>query len=632
MKKFLPWLLVPLAAWLGHRESAVTPAPVAAAAPAKTPAPAPEWIDASVASIASADLDTLLRRLLPLQEPPFTPEKSGELRLICARLAELDPAAAIEWIGKNLPDGGWFARMTVLTEWALLDSDAAWAFIPAGLEGDQDRRTITGRLLHEDRELFMQWFRRVRQPMPDGDPAWLLIAERYPAELEEIAAELIAGQPAGAMRSSLTSLFYLLGKSRAATDPAAAFAWAAEADENVRAGAVRGVLEAWAAADPMAAWKQLLSLNPEMANVPYVGHGEHSVGGNILKDVAARDPAAAMKMLVEATGNLDLSSLGGTTAMRSVFGTAVARGEMDPVEAFRLLNSAKGRASVVPLNVVDRMWFGMKPEILENAARGLLAEPDDRMRDRALAGISAAWMQNDPAAALAFIGGIADDEVRRSSWSGAFQMANGGILDPLRQPERLAQIPAADRAYVVARLFSRYETPTPGQSPYMSGTSETRPELVAQLLDDVPASPDFTRAAGFAALKWGEADPAAALAWADSLADPAARGAAHAGAIDGWAYHDPLSAAAWLAEKPGGPERDAATVPLVRRLANSDPASAWQWAAAVGDADLQSEARISALKAWSGQAPDEARAAYQNHLATLPPAEAAEFAKRYAAP
>jgi hypothetical protein len=122
------------------------------------------------------------------------------------------------------------------------------------------------------------------------------------------------------------------------------------------------------------------------------------------------------------------------------------------------------------------------------------------------------------------------------------------------------------------------------------------------------------------------------LAWADSLADPAARGAAHAGAIDGWAYHDPLSAAAWLAEKAAGPERDAATVPLVRRLANSDPAAAWQWAAAMGDAGLQSEARISALKAWSGQAPDEARAAYQNHLATLPPAEAAEFAKRYAPP
>lgn len=631
MKKFLPWLLVPLAAWLGHRESAVSPAPATSAAPAKTPAPVPEWIDDSVSSIASADLETLLQRLLPLQQSPFTHEKAGEFRLICARLAELDPVAALEWIAKNLSDDGWNARMTVLTEWALLDSDAAWAHLPAGPEGDQDRETITGRLLHEDRGLFMEWFRRVRQPMPNGDPAWLLVAERYPADLEGIAAELIAGQPAGAMRSSLTSLFYLIGKSRAAKDPAAAFAWAAEADENVRAGAVRGVLEAWAAADPMAAWKQLLSLDPEMANAPHVGHGEHSVGGNILKDVAARDPAAAMKMLVEATGNLDLSSLGGTTAMRSVFGTAVARGEMDPVEAFRLLNSAKGRASVVPLNVVDRMWFGMKPEILENAARGLLAEPDDRMRDRALAGISGAWMQNDPAAALAFIGGIADDEVRRSTWSGAFQMANGGILDPLRQPEVLEQIPAADRASIIASLFSRYETPTPGQSPYMSSSDETRPELVAHLLDDVPASPDFTRAACFAALKWGEADPTAALAWAESVADPAARTAAHAGAIDGWAYHDPLSAAAWIAEKPAGPERDAATVPLVRRLANSDPASAWEWAAAVGDAGLQIEARISALKAWSGQAPDEARAAYQNHLATLPPAEAAEFARRYTA-
>ena len=216
MKKFLPWLLVPLAAWLGHRESAHSPSPSAAAAPARTPAPVSEWIDASVASIATAELATLLRRLAEPQVLPYSHKTTGEFRLICARLAELDPAAALEWIGKNLPDGGWFARMTVLTEWALLDSNAAWASIPAGPEGDQDRATITGWLLHEDRELFMQWFRRVRQPMPDGDPAWLLVAERYPAELEEIANDLLKQMetPAEGMRFEFAPLFHLLAKNR----------------------------------------------------------------------------------------------------------------------------------------------------------------------------------------------------------------------------------------------------------------------------------------------------------------------------------------------------------------------------------------------------------------------------------
>lgn len=633
MKKFLPWLLVPLAAWLGHRESAVSPAPATVAAPAMTPAPVPGWIDASVSSIASADLESLFQRLDEPQVPPFTHEMTGEFRLICARLAELDPVAALEWIGKNLSDDGWNARMTVLTEWALLDSDAAWAHLPAGPEGDQDRAEVTGRLLHEDRELFMEWFRRVRQPMPDGDPAWLLIAERYPAELEEIANDLLKRMetPTEGMRFDFAPLFHLLAKNRAAKDPAGALKWAMGLAPSVRAAARRGVLEVWAEKDPVAAWKELSRSPPSRETPDFIQFQTESIGTRILAQIARDDPAAAMKLILDPENKAGVFNSGAIDAMRNTLGPAVARGEIDPVEAYRLLNTAKGSDSNLPMNVFMKMWFGMPAERLATAANGILAEPDDRLRGTALSGIAAAWMQNDPAAALAFIGGIADDEVRRSTWSGAFLAANGGILDPLRQPEMVAQIPSADRAYVVARLFSRYETPTPGQSPYMSGTSETRPELVAQLLQEAPPSPDLTRAAGFAALKWGEADPTAALAWAESVAAPAARAAAHAGAIDGWAYHDPLSAAAWLAEKPAGPERDAATLPLVRRLANSDPASAWEWAAAVGDAGLQSEARISALKAWSGQAPDEARAAYQNHLATLPPAEAAEFARRYIA-
>jgi hypothetical protein len=630
MKKFLPWLLVPLAAWLGQRDAAVSPAPGVVAALAKMPDPTPAWIDASLSSIASADLETLLGRLLPLQEPPFTHEKSGEFRLICARLAELDPVAALEWIGQHLPDEGWNARMTVLTEWALLDSDAAWAHLPAGPEGDRDRATITGRLLHEDRGLFMDWFRRVRQPMPDGDPAWLLVAERFPAELEEIADDLLKRMesPTEGMRFDFAPLFHLLAKSRAAKDPAAALEWAKALAPSVRSAAWLGVFEIWAEKDPRAAWKELSRMPPDDESLRFQ---RERIGTRILTQIAREDPAAAMKLILDPENKAGIFDLGAIDAMRSTIGPAVARGEIDPVEAYRLLNIAKGHDSNLPMNVFRRMWFGMPPERLAAAAAGILAEPDDRLRGTALSGIAAAWMQSDPAAALGFIGGIADEDLRRSTYSGAFLAANGGILDPLRQPERVAQIPAADRAHVVAGLFGRYETPTPGQSPYLSGTDETRPELVVPLLDEVPPSPDLTRAAGFAALKWGEADPTAALAWAESVADPAARAAAHAGAIDGWAYHDPHSAAAWLAERPAGPERDAATVPLVRRLANSDPAAAWQWAAAVGDAGLQSEARISALQAWSRHAPDEARAAYENHLETLPPAEAAEFTRRYTA-
>lgn len=632
MKKFLPWLLVPLAAWLGHRETTASASSSPSAAP-PSPSDIRGWVEAKSSAIAGDDLDTLLARLLEPRTPPFTPEKAGEIRLICARLAELDPKEALRRLGEEKPDDVWFSRLLILTEWALLDSDAAWSFIPAGPEGDNDRRAVTGRLLHEDRELFMEWFRRVRQPMPDGDPAWLLVAERYGSELQEIADARLKEleNPQEGMRFDFAPLFQLLAKSRAAKDPAGAFEWATGLTPSVRAAALRGVLEAWAVADPMATWAKLLTLDRKMADYSVVGHGENSIGAGILKGIAEKDPAAAMKMLREVTGNLDISTLGGIDVMRSVLSSAVANGEMDPVEAFRLVNSAKGTASNLPLNVVDRMWFGMEPELLEKAARGLLGEPDDGMRDRALAGIAGAWIEADPAAAIAFISGIDDDKIRSNLFAGAFDQPTGGSAQGTRQAEILKQIPEKDRAAVFVSFANQYGNRTAGDNRQSMGGPEIRPDLIAPLLEGLPPSSDLNQAARITALEWGELDPVSALAWAGGLSDTAARSAAYAGAFDGWTYHDPLAAAAWLTEQPAGPDRDAATLPLVRRLGASDPENAWDWAGVIGQPDLQTEARLSALKSWAGQAPDAARAAYQDYLSTLPPAEAAKFAERYSA-
>ena len=161
------------------------------------------------------------------------------------------------------------------------------------------------------------------------------------------------------------------------------------------------------------------------------------------------------------------------------------------------------------------------------------------------------------------------------------------------------------------------------------GRPQIQSDQIASLLTDVPPSPESTRAARMNALLWAELDPTAALGWAAGLDDPEARRAAYTGAVDAWSYHDPFAAAAWLAEEPAGPERDAATVPLVRRVAASDPAGAWEWAASIGDAGMQTEARLAALSAWSAQAPEEAHAALRRYTSSLPPAEAAEFIKRH---
>src|SRR5262249_55530623 len=52
--------------------------------------------------------------------------------------------------------------------------------------------------------------------------------------------------------------------------------------------------------------------------------------------------------------------------------------------------------------------------------------------------------------------------------------------------------------------------------------------------------------------RWGENDPAAAVAWAQALADKAARKAALAQVFRGWSFTDPGALVAWARQLPAG--------------------------------------------------------------------------------
>lgn len=629
MKKFLPWLLVPLAAWLGHRESAVSPALAAAANSGATPIvePAePSPVMVASAALAREDLAGLLRQLGEALTPDRDATEQIRIRLICARLAELDPVAGLEWISKQDPDLAWGVRDQLLMEWALLNSTAAWNSIAAGPEGDGDRYSVTGMLLHEDREIFMDWFRRVRKPMPDGDPAWLLVVEHYEDELQQIADDLIKQleQPKAGRVSDFAPLFELLARHRAGKDPAGTLEWSLSLAPSVRNAAISGALGSWADVDPRGAWSRLVSLETSTAAIGKIGE-------KILTEIARDDPAAAMKMIQEAKGTSGIYELGGTEAMRSAIAPAIARGDLDPIDAYRLLNSAKGSASNLPLNVLGRIWFGMTPELLATAARDISAEPDEGHRDTALGGIMAAWMKNDPQAAIGFAASLPDEKARSQMLAGAMGEATGGVVNPDRLTDRLAMMPADSAAGIYVAFATRSGNPVAGSPPWMYGNPEPRPDRIAPLLGELPPSPELNRAVGITALKWGELDPASALDWAGELDDPAARTAAYAAAIDGWSFHDPMAAAAWISDAPAGTGRDAATSSLVRRLNTSDPAAAWEWTATIGESALQKDQRIETLQAWAKQSPSEAQAAFQSYVANLPPAEAADFTRRYSA-
>ncbi len=565
-----------------------------------------------LASLTSSELSTLCAAELAR---PCSFERDSSLLLICARWAETDPAAALEWIRKNPCDLSAFLRGRVLTEWAMLDSDAAWAAIPAGPEGDNDRIAVTSALLYEDRDLFMSWFRRVGKPTPKDDPAWRLIAERNAGELEAIAIQQLKEK-----HEDAAVLFSLLSTVRAEKDPEAAWQWALSLDPKVREGAIRNALFALAKTNPADAWKRFADLDAKT----FTFSNREETGAKILAELAQNDPAAAMKLIIGTKGDDGIFEMGGIEVMDKAVGKALENGAMSPLEAYRLLASAKGSASNLPLNVLRKIWSGLPADKLSEAANSILAEPDDSSRGNALSAISNTWFRKSPEAAMRFMTGIKDADLRKELLGGILQTATGGNISPADQIRTIQNIPAEDLAGVFNQPVSRYGSSAPGSNPAMLGNPSFNPETFAPMLSGLPVSDERSMAAKTVASRWGELDPNAALAWAASLTDQDARNKAYTGAIDGWAYHDPFAAAEWLSHQPMGPERDAATQPLVMRVAESDPAGAWEWAGAIQEPTFQQNSRLMMLATWEKRDPEAARAAYQKYVSSLPPERAAK--------
>ena len=616
MKPGYLWLLLPLAAWCGYQ--------TAPRDPADRPAPAPPAVPTWTSRLEKATATDLEAQLTELLATPNSQEWFDRLRLICARWAELDPAGALAYFAANkVPT---VARIHLLAEWALLDSDAAWAAIPTGAEGDSERETITRILLNEDREIFMRWFRQVQRPMPDGNPAWVLLAESHGEELERIANALLtkATNDDGSA-AELADFFSALAKAKATRDPAAAYEWAAKLDPQVRNAAIRAALLQWSERDPLEVWKRLNSGDPLLAEFKEPVGLDTSVGARILQHIAKEDPAKAVQMLGDASDGDVMSTVQNNQAIDLVFPGLLASGKLSAVEAYRLIASVKAHNSILGLNALPAIWGALSPEGLVEAARTLATEPPGEHLGLALGGVAGEWMKVDPAAAAAFISQIKDPQLRAEAYCGCFTEGPGSHIAPGSQAERLASIPAENRAEVFATYLTRYGDLIPGDARFTWAGPEIRPDLLAPVFKDLPPSPELNRSVTITTREWGQQDPAASLAWADSLADPAARQAAYSGTFEGWAFQNPHAAADWLADKPEGPERDAAALPLVRNLLKSDAEAAWQWSDTIGDSALRLDARIDTLRAWALRDHAAAQAAYRRLLPKLPAAEATKL-------
>lgn len=105
------------------------------------------------------------------------------------------------------------------------------------------------------------------------------------------------------------------------------------------------------------------------------------------------------------------------------------------------------------------------------------------------------------------------------------------------------------------------------------------------------------------ARRWGQSDPNAATAWADSLSEANTRKAAIVGIMYGWTHLNPEEAANYAAQLPAGDLQNEAVAMVAKEWGFKDPRGAANWVSAFPEGKLRDKA-VEPIVFWGqGQAP-----------------------------
>jgi hypothetical protein len=560
-----------------------------------------------------------------------------KLTLILLRWAELDPAAAIAFFSDPAAaeaERQFRCRGIVLAAWAEKDLnaalDAAEAIPPVeNKEGSYQSHPadIAGEtLLWQNPGVFWEWFKVRRKPLPSlymaRDARWLKLAQQYPDELLAVAKELAnvtleegAAKNGGKTRMrepEWAAIYQLLAQAKAETDLQAALAWAKEVPPEARNRALKSVLEKLIELDPKQAWDELKELKSVQTGPnSYSGSGADDLVDQVIAKMGREDPKELLAWLKD--GKLGGSGSGvdrvsvDASQIANVCRQAMATGKMTTEEVFTALRGGKEDGGLVRLNVLPKMYQGLPVDTLRQAGQELLASDSKSSKPHALAGVVAAWMDQDAAGAHAFLAGISDPETRKTiglQLARKFSYQNDPA-NPLTAEEIKSRLPADVRAAALAnRVDVQYGSGMANYNSFSQGI-----EAIAESLADTPEGKDKTSAFSRLGEAWGSYDPLEASRWAAGLADVNLQKAALATAGDAWAEQDEFGFSQWLEAQPPGTPRDVGASRLSRSLRATEPDSAWAWAGSIADPAARSEAQADVLRVWGKQSPAEARAA-----------------------
>jgi len=516
-------------------------------------------------------------------------------KLVLARWAEANPAAALNWAkSRTLYDGRGVAMATVFETWAAKDPTAALAAV-SQVDDAQARADIYQNIFARLAAANPVAALATLQKLPAGQQSLNAYGEVfYTWAMQDPKAAATAAQnlpPSLARNQAIQQL----ASGWAQTDPTAALAWANGLPAgNSRTDALMSALTAIATEDPKAGTTYLASL-PN-------GPAKNSLTVNFATNWAASDPAAALAWTDKNTS--------GQMHDQAVQGILAQMSEADPAGAAAYLAQIS-LASVrdVALPQLASAWAQKDIQGALTWAQSL-PKSDADARNQAIRNVVGTWSLTDPASAAAFVKTIPTDPNFRGMADAITQ--NWANADPAAAFAWAQSLPSAGQgaqANAMRTALSTYASVDP-QAAWDLANNATWSRATQPPLDGNAGIE--TKTLANIIMAWSTQDGAAAAAHlADFPPGSIVAGATNV-VLSNWIKQDPQGASQVIDTMPASSARDSAITQLINVEGKNDLPTAFAWAATISNGNVQNNAYNTVLQEWAKRDPSAASAAVQS--------------------
>ncbi|MGD9417437.1 MAG: hypothetical protein Q7R22_000740 [Verrucomicrobiota bacterium JB025] len=308
-----------------------------------------------------------------------------------------------------------------------------------------------------------------------------------------------------------------------------------------------------------------------------------------------KTPTAALCWI--AAASLPLAFMAGRHTSQPAPETATSRADFRNRSRAILRTSAGDNAATRTLALLDLLDSCRTRADFLAAIEAIESTADKSEKNRFLAALFAAWLENDPLTALA--------EVRR---------VESLRHDPQRVAESFMQWaasnPPAAASLLATALDGRQSDPS-AHPPFLdgidppdfllslvSGLAQSDPQLAAKTLQQGAASPVHTAAIEVLLQDWYPADQEAVREWAAAIEQPETRRTAVQTAATKAGQSDATeSGISWAMDLPDQGDRQAALLSLTEQWSQRHSADAFAWASKLTDENL----KLSLMPAVIGQ-------------------------------